>query len=276
MKVRQLTDRRGAVMRAPAGRLPRVPPGRIRRTRRQSFARVSMVGPVPGPTGPTLVGRAEPRGIALTTPAPPPPPPPSGSATPPTPAPGPLFVVDTPYEVARWRPLLNWLLVVPHLVIGYGLGYAVNAVGLVYWVIVVVTGRPQAGLYHFLAMAERYSLRSGAYLFGLTSTYPPFELTSGPADDGHHPGIGLHLPAAPEQVPRWAALNVVFAIPHYVVWFVFSIGAAVVAVIGWFAVVILGRWPTGLRDYLVRVTDYGMRIWVYVFMVDTRYPRFGL
>ena len=79
-----------------------------------------------------------------------------------------------------------------------------------------------------------------------------------------------------ESVPRSAALNLLKAIPHYFVLMVFIIGAMVVAVIGWFAVLFTGAWPEGMRGYLVRVSNYQYRIWTYVAMVENEYPTFGL
>ena len=66
------------------------------------------------------------------------------------------------------------------------------------------------------------------------------------------------------------------AIPHYIVLVVFGIGAFVLAIIGWFAVLFTGAWPQGMRDWLVRLTNYYYRVWSYVVMVDTTYPKFGL
>ena len=80
----------------------------------------------------------------------------------------------------------------------------------------------------------------------------------------------------PPSVPRSAALNVVKAVPHYIVLFAYLVGAVVVAVIGWFAVLFTGAWPKGMRDYLVRVSNYQYRIWTYVTMVDNDYPSFGI
>jgi hypothetical protein len=66
------------------------------------------------------------------------------------------------------------------------------------------------------------------------------------------------------------------AIPHYIVLAVFGIAAAVVVIIGWFAVIFTGAWPPALRDFLVRFANYWLRVWAYVTMVQTAYPRFGL
>ena len=59
--------------------------------------------------------------------------------------------------------------------------------------------------------------------------------------------------------------------------FSLGIGAAVMAVVAWFAVLFTGRWPERMRDFLVRFANYYYRVWVYVAMVTPApYPRFGL
>jgi hypothetical protein len=73
-----------------------------------------------------------------------------------------------------------------------------------------------------------------------------------------------------------AALNFFLAIPHYIVLAVLAIAAFVVAVIAWFAVLLTGAWPQAMRDFLVKVGNYYLRVWVYVAMVETKYPRFGI
>ena len=33
----------------------------------------------------------------------------------------PYLVVESPYQLARWRPLVNWVLYIPHAIILYAL-----------------------------------------------------------------------------------------------------------------------------------------------------------
>jgi uncharacterized membrane protein YecN with MAPEG domain len=188
----------------------------------------------------------------------------------------PYLVVDSPYEVARWRPLVNWVLYIPHAVILYALQALARAVFCVYWLMLIFTGKLHPGLYGVMVMYERYNARAGGFLVGWSHTYPPFEFTPDSSDNASYPAIRLNLPIVPASVPRSAALNVLKAIPHYIVLMIFLVGAALVAVIGWFAVVFTGAWPHGLRDFLVRVSNYQYRIWTYVAMVDNTYPTFGL
>jgi hypothetical protein len=187
-----------------------------------------------------------------------------------------MFVVETPYEIARWRPLVNWILYIPHGIILYGLRILAGVVGLVYWFALLFTGRLNPGLYNILTMYERYNARASAFLFGYSETYAPFDFNGGPADNDAYPQIGLSLPVPPESTSRVAALNWLLAIPHYIVLMIFFIGAAFVAFIGWFAVLFTGAWPQGMRDFLVKVANYYYRVWIYVIMVETSYPKFGI
>jgi hypothetical protein len=188
----------------------------------------------------------------------------------------PYLVVDSPYEVARWRPLVNIVLYIPHAIIANALQALSGAVFLVYWVMFLFTGTLHPGLYSLMVMYERYEARATGFLVGFSELYPPFDFGTGPQDNNAYAPIRLTLPAVPESVPRSAALNVLKAIPHYIVLMVFFVGAAVVAVIGWFAVLFTGAWPQGMRGFLVRVSNYGYRIWTYVTMVENDYPKFGL
>lgn len=188
----------------------------------------------------------------------------------------PYLVVESPYEVANWRPLVNWVLYIPHAIILYGLQALAGVVFLVYWLMLVFTGNLHAGMYGIMAMYERYNARASGFLVGFSETYAPFDFNSGPADNNAYPPVRLTLPAVPASVPRSAALNVLKAIPHYIVLLVFFFGAAVVGVLGWFAVLFTGKWPAGMRDFLVRVSNYQYRVWAYVVMVENTYPKFGL
>ena len=188
----------------------------------------------------------------------------------------PYLVVDSPYEVARWRPLVHWMLYIPHAIILNALQVLSRVVFLVYWLMLIFTGRLHPGLYGVMVMYERYNARAGGFLIGYSQTYPPFDFSTNTTDNNAYPPVRLALPSVPEVVPRSAALNVIKAIPHYIVLMIYFIGAAVVAVIGWFAVLFTGAWPHGMRDFLVRVGNYYYRLWTYITMVDNEYPKFGL
>ncbi len=67
------------------------------------------------------------------------------------------------------------------------------------------------------------------------------------------------------------------AIPHIIVLTVLGVIVAFVAVIAWFAIVIVGRYPRGMFDFVVGVNRWNERVNGYVFLLMTdRYPPFRL
>ncbi|HAP76392.1 MAG TPA: hypothetical protein DCR14_09950 [Acidimicrobiaceae bacterium] len=186
------------------------------------------------------------------------------------------LVVDSPYEVTRWRPLVNWVLVIPHMIVLYGLRILAQVVFLVYWVMFIATGRLHPGMYGIMAMHERYNTRASGFLFGFSEVYPPFDFNNDAVDNGAYPPVRLTLPPVPEVVGRGAALNIFKAIPHYIVLAIYFIAAGLVAFIGWFAVLFTGAWPQGMRRFLIQVSNYYYRVWAYTAMVQNDYPKFGV
>ena len=50
------------------------------------------------------------------------------------------FTFDPPEKVANWRPLVNWLLAIPHLVVLYVLNLVSEVIAVVSWFIILFTG----------------------------------------------------------------------------------------------------------------------------------------
>jgi len=69
----------------------------------------------------------------------------------------------------------------------------------------------------------------------------------------------------------------ILAIPHYVVLIFLFIGAFLAVIIAWFAILVTGRYPRALFDYVVGVGRYSLRVSAYAFLLVTdRYPPFSL
>jgi Domain of unknown function (DUF4389) len=81
----------------------------------------------------------------------------------------------------------------------------------------------------------------------------------------------------PERLSRLLIfVKWLLAFPHYVVLFFLAIGAYVVLIISWFAVIIMGQYPQGMFNYMVGVMRWGMRVGAYVFLMTDKYPPFSL
>ena len=68
--------------------------------------------------------------------------------------------LDAPLEVARWRPLVHWILVIPHWVVLYVLQLVLSALWLVSWFAILFTGNIPQGIFDFMAMIMRYQWRT--------------------------------------------------------------------------------------------------------------------
>ena len=66
------------------------------------------------------------------------------------------------------------------------------------------------------------------------------------------------------------------AIPHYIALLVLGIGALVVIIISFFAVLFTGRWPEGMFNYVVGVHRWAFRVIAYTDLMVDPYPPFTL
>lgn len=207
-----------------------------------------------------------------------PPPPPT---TPPTSsAPGgyPVTITfDLPDRVARWRPLVQWILAIPHFVVLWALGVVAGIVVVIAWFTGVILGKVPRTLLDLIAMYLRYSASVNAYAGFLHSTYPPFAIDASTADPGKDPHV--HVDVVPQEEDR-SRLTIFFRyfmlIPQMIVLLFVSIAASVVWFIAFFAVIVLGRWPDGLREFVLGYLRWNQRVSAYAYLLTDDYPPFSL
>ncbi len=125
--------------------------------------------------------------------------------------------------------------------------------------------------FDFARELTRFGARIGAYVALLTDRYPS-------TVDEQSVHLEIDYPDVPRDLNRWLPLvKWLLAIPHYLVLAVLGIGAAVAIVIAWFAILITGRYPQPLFDYVVGVGRWTLRVNAYAFLLVTdRYPPFSL
>lgn len=185
--------------------------------------------------------------------------------------------LDADRQIARWRPLVQWLLAVPHLAIAYVLGrYLRGLLTVVTLFTVLFTKRIPRPLFDAIAMTFRYQWRATSYALCLHEGYPPFSFQPTAADDGADPHAVVTL-TYPEHLSRWQPLiKWILAAPHYVVLIVLDVAALFVVIAGFFAVLFTGQYPSWARDYLVGVSRYSLRVQAYIGLLTDHYPPFTL
>jgi hypothetical protein len=177
-------------------------------------------------------------------------------------------------RVARWRPLVNWILVIPLYLWLIVLEYGAAAVSLAGWFAIVFTGRLPERLGDYLVAVLRYQWRVTAFLYGLTAGYPGFPVVAGYVDPGDYPAVLYSArPVARRRVT--VVFRAVLVIPQLVVLYFVSLAALAVLVIGWFAVLLAGRWPRGLQSFIVGWMRWTFRVHGYWSLIVDDYPPFG-
>jgi hypothetical protein len=187
------------------------------------------------------------------------------------------FEVDRAERIANWRPLVQWLLAIPHFLILYGLQLVARAVAVIGWFAILFTGKLPEGLANLLSLYIRYNNRAWAYAGFLREEYPPFVFDTVAPDPGNYPPVRTGF--APELEDRnrvTVGFRLILAIPQIVVVAVLGIAAFVVWVIAFFAVLFTGHWPEGLRTFVAGYLRWFTRVEAYVGLLTDRYPPFSL
>lgn len=125
--------------------------------------------------------------------------------------------------------------------------------------------------FDFARELTRFGARVGAYMALLTDRYP-----STVSEQSVH--LELDYPDVERDLNRWLPLvKSLLAFPHYIVLALLWIGAFFAIVAAWFAILVTGRYPQALFDYVVGVSRWSLRVSAYAFLLVTdRYPPFSL
>jgi len=118
---------------------------------------------------------------------------------------------------------------------------------------------------------QRFSNRVGIYFALMDDRYPS-------TDDHQSVHLEYQYPDATRDLNRWLPLvKWLLAIPHYIVLFFLDIAAVVVVIVTWFAILITGRYPRGMFDFIEGVIRWHNRVIGYALtLVTDQYPPFRL
>jgi len=68
--------------------------------------------------------------------------------------------------------------------------------------------------------------------------------------------------------------RLIMAIPHLIWSFFYGIGAGVVVVIAWFAILFTGRYPQGMYEFVAGFLRFSTRVNAYYYLVTDEFPPF--
>src|SRR5262245_4760597 len=192
-------------------------------------------------------------------------------------------------DLRRWRltVFFRLLLAIPHLLWLAIWSIGAFVVGFVAWLAVLIERRVPRGIHDFLAGYIRYATHVGAYVGLAASPYPGFRGAPGypvdveidpPAEQSRLGGLFRLILAVPALIlaavlgsatsTAWSAAGSADENSYYV-----SFGiAGVAAFLAWFACLVRGRMPRGLRDLTAWCLGYTAQALAYTLLVTGRYP----
>jgi hypothetical protein len=186
------------------------------------------------------------------------------------------YAVSEDNNVANWRPLAHWAMAIPHLIVSSILNSLAQICMVISWFAILFTGKMPEGLANVIVMAQRYWLRTGAFYFGLTEQYPPFEFEVQQADPGNY---AIRYDANVELEGRnrvTVFFRMFMMIPIMIFVYLVMIGVGIVAMVAWFAVLFTGTYPVGMRDFVIKGFRLGARMGAYTGLLTDQYPPFAL
>ena len=136
---------------------------------------------------------------------------------------------------------------------------------------IVIRQRYPRWWFDFARELTRFGARVGAYLALLTDRYP-----STVEEQTVH--LEIEYPDVERDLNRWMPLvKWALAFPHYFVLAGLWVVAIAAIVIAWFAILITGRYPRGLFDFVEGVSRWSLLVIAYAFLLVTdQYPPFSL
>ena len=183
--------------------------------------------------------------------------------------------VDVPDRIARWRPLVQWLLAIPLYIVLYVLGIVAGICAFIGWFAALFTGQLPEALGNLIAGYYRLYWRTTTYASFLRAKYPSFALSMGYTDPGDDPA--WFNVQRPDKLSRLAVLfRIILAIPQWIALFFVFIALYFVSIVAFFVVIIAGRWPTGLAEFVIGANRWVLRVEAWFNLLADLYPPFSL
>jgi len=82
---------------------------------------------------------------------------------------------EYPENVARWRPLVAWLLILPYAIVSYLITIVGNICSFLAFFTIIFTKKVPEGLFDVIRIAFNWQTRASFYMYWMSTEYPPFE-----------------------------------------------------------------------------------------------------
>jgi hypothetical protein len=186
------------------------------------------------------------------------------------------YDVETPDEIDNWRAIGHFFMAIPHFVVMWVLSFVGSIVAVISWFAILFTGQLPVGLANLQAMVLRYGARTWTFAAFLHEEYPPFDFTTTSQEPGGTPVSVSFTPELEDRNRLTVGLRFLWIIPAAIFMVIIVWVAQILTFIAFFVVLFTGRWPSGLRDFVVKALRLWVRVEAYGFLLTDQYPPFAL
>jgi hypothetical protein len=187
------------------------------------------------------------------------------------------LTVESPEQIVRWRPLVQWFLAIPHYFVLWALGIVSNVVAVIAWFAILITGKLPEGLAGVQALYLRYTNRTYAYAGFFVEEYPPFTFGTEYADPGDVPRVRTDVtPDLGDRNRLTVFFRLILLIPHLVILYILQFVAGIVWFIAAIIILFTGTWNEGMRNFLLGYLRWMLRVGAYGTLLNDVYPPFSL
>jgi uncharacterized protein DUF4389 len=178
---------------------------------------------------------------------------------------------DVTYEETRNRLTVafRYILAIPHLIVAGLWAYLAEFLAVIQWFIVLFTGKHNEGIWKMQESWLGYYGRVLGYTNILYDEYPAFGTSPGNVP------VTSSITYEEDANRLTNALRMFWIIPAAIIGLVVGIGGAILAVVSWFAIIITGKHPRGMWEFMLKVVNYVVQFEAYAFLMTDEYPKFG-
>jgi hypothetical protein len=185
-------------------------------------------------------------------------------------------------ELSRWRWLVKWFLVIPHLIVLCALWLVFAVLTVVAGVSIAFTGTYPRAIFDFNLGVLRWTWRVQFYAFTLgTDRYPPFTLDAVP---DYPAQLDIEYPTQLSRGLVWVKWWLL-AIPHYLIVAALTGGLGprygggligILCLIAGVTLAVTRRYPLRLFDFVMGLCRWCWRVTAYAALMRDEYPPFRL
>jgi hypothetical protein len=175
------------------------------------------------------------------------------------------FVVTDDLRRSRLTAFFRLLLALPHFVWITIWTYSMFLVIPFQWLWVIAAGHMEPDVHGYMGRFVRYHVHLYAYVFMLANPWPK------PSGREGYP-VDMELDPPERQNRLTVIFRLILVIPAYVFMIVLNTVLYVIGFLGWFASLVLGRIPKGMRDLGAYCLRYQTQTYAYLLLLTPRYP----